>query len=154
MAPTDDAPAGNVPSPRQTLSYLRRLFQAWCKALLYPGPRCECGCDPHGVVIGCAVVESGTIGMVDPWEYRNHVRFTLGRKYGDVGYTYRESHRLLRVDHCYIAHPAINEVLAVVHRRDDARDLVRAMDAVVPGTVHLSALMSLATARQWTSAPR
>ena len=48
------------------------------------------------------------IGMVDPWEYRNHVRFTLGRKYGDVGYTYRESHRVLRVDHCYIAHPAIN----------------------------------------------
>ncbi len=57
------------------------------------------------------------IGMVDPWEYRNHVRFTLGRKYGDVGYTYRESHRLLRVDHCDIAHPAINEVLAVVQRR-------------------------------------
>ena len=27
------------------------------------------------------------IGMVEPWEYRNHVRFSLGRKYGDVGYT-------------------------------------------------------------------
>jgi len=58
-----------------------------------------------------------SIGMVHPWEYRNHVRFTLGRKYGDVGYTYRESHRLLRVDHCAIAHPAINEVLRVVQRR-------------------------------------
>jgi len=58
-----------------------------------------------------------TIGMVDPWEYRNHVRFTLGRKYGDVGYTYRESHRILRVDHCDIAHPAINEVLSVIQRR-------------------------------------
>lgn len=57
------------------------------------------------------------IGMIEPWEYRNHVRFSLGRKYGDVGYTYRESHRLLRVDHCDIAHPAINEVLAVVQRR-------------------------------------
>jgi 23S rRNA (uracil1939-C5)-methyltransferase len=57
------------------------------------------------------------IGMVDPWRYRNHVRFTLGRKYGDVGYTYRESHRLLRIDHCDIAHPAINEVLAVIQRR-------------------------------------
>ncbi len=57
------------------------------------------------------------IGMIDPWEYRNHVRFSLGRKYGDVGYTYRESHRLLRVDHCYISHPAINEVLGVIQRR-------------------------------------
>jgi 23S rRNA (uracil1939-C5)-methyltransferase len=57
------------------------------------------------------------IGMVDPWEYRNHVRFTLGRKWGDVGYTYRESHRILRVDHCDISHPAINEVLSVIQRR-------------------------------------
>jgi 23S rRNA (uracil1939-C5)-methyltransferase len=57
------------------------------------------------------------IGMVEPWEYRNHVRFTLGRKWGDVGYTYRESHRLLRIDHCDIAHPAINRVLAIVQRR-------------------------------------
>jgi 23S rRNA (uracil1939-C5)-methyltransferase len=57
------------------------------------------------------------IGMVDPWMYRNHVRFTLGRKYGDVGYTYRESHRILRVDHCDISHPAINEVLSVIQQR-------------------------------------
>src|SRR5437870_3159271 len=29
------------------------------------------------------------IGMIEPWGYRNHVRFSFGRKYGDVGYTYR-----------------------------------------------------------------
>lgn len=57
------------------------------------------------------------IGMEDPWEYRNHVRFTLGRKYGDVGYTYRHSHRLLRVDACPIAHPAVNDVLQLIQRR-------------------------------------
>lgn len=57
------------------------------------------------------------IGMVTPWEYRNHVRFSLGRKYGDVGYTYRASHRLLRIDHCPIAHPSINAVLEVIQRR-------------------------------------
>jgi 23S rRNA (uracil1939-C5)-methyltransferase len=58
-----------------------------------------------------------SMGMVEPWGYRNHVRFSLGRKYGDVGYTYRESHRLLRVDVCAIAHPAINDVLAIIQRR-------------------------------------
>lgn len=57
------------------------------------------------------------VGMIEPWEYRNHVRFTLGRKYGDLGYTYRDSHRLLPVDYCDIAHPAINEVLRTIQRR-------------------------------------
>jgi hypothetical protein len=55
------------------LEALRRLFDAWCKALLYPGPRCECGCDPHGVIIGCALVEGGTIRLVDPWGGRRWV---------------------------------------------------------------------------------
>ena len=57
------------------------------------------------------------IGMVSPWEYRNHARFSLGRKWGDVGYTYRASHRLLRVDYCAITHPAINAVLETIQRR-------------------------------------
>lgn len=57
------------------------------------------------------------IGMVEPWEYRNHARFTIGRKYGDVGYTYRGTHRLLPVDACPISHQAINAVLTQVQRR-------------------------------------
>lgn len=57
------------------------------------------------------------IGMMEPWEYRNHVRFSLGRKYGDVGYTYRQSHRLLPIAHCAIAHPAIDTVLSAIQRR-------------------------------------
>src|SRR5579871_3714625 len=58
-----------------------------------------------------------SIGMIDPWGYRNHVRFSLGRKYGDVGFTYRQSHRLLPIDVCAITHPAINAVLATIQRR-------------------------------------
>ncbi|MBM2812373.1 MAG: rumA [Chloroflexi bacterium] len=57
------------------------------------------------------------IGMIEPWQYRNHIRFSLGKKYGDVGYTYRESHRLLRVDFCHIAHPVVNEVLEKIQRK-------------------------------------
>jgi 23S rRNA (uracil1939-C5)-methyltransferase len=58
-----------------------------------------------------------TVGMVDPWEYRNHVRFSLGKKYGDVGYTQRETHRLLRIDYCHIAMTEVNQVLDEVQRR-------------------------------------
>jgi hypothetical protein len=50
---------------------LQRLFQAWCRALLYPGPKCLC--EPHGVVIGCALVSGGTIQSIDPWGGRRWV---------------------------------------------------------------------------------
>ncbi|MDQ6675597.1 MAG: class I SAM-dependent RNA methyltransferase [Chloroflexota bacterium] len=54
------------------------------------------------------------IGMLEPWHYRNQARFTVGRKYGELCFTYRGTHRLLRVDHCFIAHPAINTTLDVL----------------------------------------
>jgi len=50
---------------------LQRLLRAWCCALLYPGPKCRC--DPHGVVVGCATVDGGTIVDVDPWGGRRWV---------------------------------------------------------------------------------
>lgn len=52
-----------------------------------------------------------TIGMLEPWHYRNQARFTVGRKFGELCFTYRSTHRLLRVDHCWISHPAINAAL-------------------------------------------
>jgi 23S rRNA (uracil1939-C5)-methyltransferase len=58
-----------------------------------------------------------TIGMVEPWHYRNQARFTIGRKFGELCFTYRSSHRLLRVDHCWIVHPAINATLEVLQGR-------------------------------------
>jgi 23S rRNA (uracil1939-C5)-methyltransferase len=51
------------------------------------------------------------IGMLEPWHYRNQARFTVGRKFGELCFTLRASHRLLRVDHCWIVHPTINSVL-------------------------------------------
>lgn len=50
---------------------MRCLFQAWCRALLYPGPECQKGI--HGVVIGCAQIRGGRIVDVDPWGGRRWV---------------------------------------------------------------------------------
>ncbi len=62
----------NTPEQRDRLTRaMRCLFQAWCKALLYPGPECEQGI--HGVVIGCAQIRGGRIVDVDPWGGRRWV---------------------------------------------------------------------------------
>jgi 23S rRNA (uracil1939-C5)-methyltransferase len=58
-----------------------------------------------------------TIGMVEPWHYRNQARFTVGRQHGELCFTYRSTHRLLRIDHCAIVHPRINEVVEIAQGR-------------------------------------
>jgi len=58
-----------------------------------------------------------TLGMADPWYYRNHARFSVGRRYGEVGFTRAGTRSLLRIDHCRISHPQINAVLERVQRR-------------------------------------
>src|SRR5581483_11399071 len=58
-----------------------------------------------------------TLGMVSPWEYRNQARFSLGRRYGELGFTRKETHRLLRIDYCWLMMPPINRALDILQRR-------------------------------------
>ena len=50
-------------------------------------------------------------GADDPWGYRNHMRFSAGRKFGDAGFIHRRGRGLLKVTKCPIADPWVNAVL-------------------------------------------
>jgi len=54
-----------------------------------------------------------TLGCTVPWQYRNHMRFSVNRE-GQVGLTARGTHRVLPLDHCPIAHETINRALGVL----------------------------------------
>jgi 23S rRNA (uracil1939-C5)-methyltransferase len=57
------------------------------------------------------------LAMLEPWHYRNQARFAVGRRFGELCFTYRSSHRLLRIDHCWIVHPRIDDVLETIQGR-------------------------------------
>lgn len=48
----------------------------------------------------------------DPWQYRNHMRFSVNRS-GQPGLTARGTHRVLPLSNCPIAHPLINRALPI-----------------------------------------
>ncbi|KAB7704149.1 23S rRNA (uracil(1939)-C(5))-methyltransferase RlmD [Bacillus aerolatus] len=57
-----------------------------------------------------------TIGMDDPWNYRNKSQFQVGKKEGKViaGLYSLNSHRLIDIPDCAVQQPAINQVLTTV----------------------------------------
>lgn len=52
-----------------------------------------------------------TLGMDEPWHYRNHVQLTPDRE-GNLGYLAARSHDVVAIEECYLPHPLIEEVLA------------------------------------------
>lgn len=61
-----------------------------------------------------------TIACDDPWQYRNHMRFSVNRD-GQPGLTARGTRRVLPLAACPIAHEQINRALAVLSRLPNAR---------------------------------
>lgn len=59
-----------------------------------------------------------TIGMGDPWGYRNSARLTVGPN-GALGFQRAESHEVVAVEDCLILHPLL-------------RDLLRTLDVEFP----------------------
>ncbi|HCV27933.1 MAG TPA: class I SAM-dependent RNA methyltransferase [Dehalococcoidia bacterium] len=49
--------------------------------------------------------------------YRNHARFSVGRKLGEVGYVNAITRSLAPVDRCLLMHDSINEVLKATQKR-------------------------------------
>jgi 23S rRNA (uracil1939-C5)-methyltransferase len=58
-----------------------------------------------------------TIGMAEPWHYRNHARFTVGRRFGELCFTRAGTRQLLRIDHCWLMQPTVDALLARLQRR-------------------------------------
>lgn len=51
------------------------------------------------------------VAAKEPWAYRNHMRFSTGKKFGDVGFMRRHRRGLLKVENCPIADPWVNDLL-------------------------------------------
>ena len=59
-----------------------------------------------------------TIGMEDPWNYRNKSQFQVGQKDGKVlaGLYGMNSHRLVNIDQCVVQHPKTNKAVGTVKK--------------------------------------
>ena len=66
---------------------------------------------------------AATIGSDAPWEYRNHMRFSVNWD-GKPGLTARGSHRVLPMTSCPLAHPRINDALGLLAEERLARPQV------------------------------
>ena len=59
-----------------------------------------------------------TIGMEDPWNYRNKSQFQVGQKDGRVlaGLYGMNSHQLVNIDQCVVQHPKTNKAVGTVKK--------------------------------------
>ena len=54
---------------------------------------------------------SPTLAAPEQYGYRNHARFTVGRKKGELGFVNRETRRFVPIQECLLMHPWVNAAL-------------------------------------------
>jgi 23S rRNA (uracil1939-C5)-methyltransferase len=64
-----------------------------------------------------------TVPCANPWNYRNHMRFSVNRE-GQPGLTARGSHHVLPLTECPIAHQQINQALEMLSQQLNPRPQV------------------------------
>lgn len=74
------------------------------------------------------------VGAIDPWGYRNHLRFSTGKKFGDVGFISRRGRGLLKVECCPISEPWVNEVLPKLQGKGAGLHQVQVRHSPVTGS--------------------
>ena len=58
-----------------------------------------------------------TLASPEEFGYRNHARFTVGQKWGELGFVNKESRRFVPVTSCMLMQPWINQTLAHLQRK-------------------------------------
>ena len=58
-----------------------------------------------------------TLASPEEFGYRNHARFTVGRKWGELGFVNKESRRFVPVQSCMLMKPWINQTLSHLQRK-------------------------------------
>ena len=61
-----------------------------------------------------------TVPCDNPWNYRNHMRFSVNRS-GQPGLTARGTHRVLPLTNCPIAHDQVNSALSILSQFPNSR---------------------------------
>jgi 23S rRNA (uracil1939-C5)-methyltransferase len=88
-----------------------------------------------------------TVPCSTPWNYRNHMRFSVNRD-GQPGLTARGTHRVLPLSHCPIAHEQINRALRVLSSLPNARPQVLIRCGAATGQVMIQPQPSPDAAQQ------
>jgi len=88
---------------------------------------------------------------VEPWNYRNHARFTVDRD-GRLGFVHRWRRNFVAVDYCHIMNPWINETLATMQGRCQKRTQISVRYGVNTGSYLIQPNMpelDIATGQKW-----
>lgn len=94
------------------------------------------------------VVVHPTIGMEDPWGYRNKAQFPVGNYEGEivVGFYEKQSHSIVDIDDCPVQHSANKQIVEEVKRYMEENNIHAYNEVTGEGTIrHIVTRVGFAT---------